>query len=169
LGFAVSIRKTIFIFIYNIILNLYFIKTTFRNINIYSATVPDRMHHLDLGLFAYQITFTYEILKLQNDNGNILINKIDRHLAEILHFSDLKIFSNGLKSIARLTANEYRNLMKVMIFVIDNLYDTNDDEVENFISNYDLVKLYQYWNEMYILSRSEEFSESDLVIFNVSK
>jgi hypothetical protein len=137
-----------------------------RNINIYLATVPDRMHHLDLGLFVYQITFTCEILKLQH--GNTLVNEIDRRLAAIPRFPDLKIFSNGL-SIARLTANEYRSLMKVMIFVVDNLYDSNDDELENFISNYDLVKLYQYWNEMYILSRSEEFSESDLIKFNVSK
>ena len=127
------------------------------------------MHHLDLGLFIYQITFTREILKLQHHNGNMLVNKIDRRLAAIPRFPDLKIFSNGLQSIARLTANEYRNLMKVMLFVIDNLYDGNDDEVENFVSNYDLAKLYQYWNEMYILSRSEEFSESDLVKFNVSK
>lgn len=138
-----------------------------RNINIYLATVPDRMHHLDLGLFAYQITFTCEILKLQH--GNILVDKIDRRLAAIPRFPDLKIYSNGLQSIARLTANEYRSLMKVMIFVIDNLYDENDDTVENFVSNYDLTKLYQHWNEMYILSRLEEFSESDLVKFNVSK
>jgi len=140
-----------------------------RNINIYLATVPDRMHHLDLGLFVYQITFTCEILKLQHKNGNILVNEIDRRLATILRFPDLKIFSNGLQSIARLTANEYRNLMKVMIFVIDNLYDDDDNTVENFVNNYDLVELYQCWNEMYILSRSEEFSESDLVKFNVSK
>ena len=140
-----------------------------RNINIYLATVPDRMHHLDLSLFVYQITFTCEILKSQHKNGNILVNEIDRHLATIPHFPDLKIFSNGLQSIARLTANEYRNLMKVMIFVIDNLYDDDDDTVENFVNNYDLVELYQCWNEMYILSRSEEFSESDLVEFNVSK
>jgi hypothetical protein len=140
-----------------------------RNINIYLATVPDRMHHLDLGLFVYQITFTREILKLQHKNGNMLVNEIDRHLATIPRFPDLKIFSNGLQSIARLTANEYRNLMKVMIFVIDNLYDDDDDTVENFVNNYDLVELYQCWNEMYILSRSEEFSESDLVKFNVSK
>ena len=127
------------------------------------------MHHLDLGLFVYQITYTCEILRSQHRNGNILIDKIDRRLAAISHFSDLKIFSNGLQSIARLTANEYRNLMKVMIFVIDNLYDEDDDTVENFINNSDLAKLYQYWNEMYILSRSEEFSESDLIKFNVSK
>ena len=78
-----------------------------RNINIYLATVPDRMHHLDLGLFAYQITFTYDILKLQHSDSNILVNKIDHQLAAILHFPDLKIYSNRLQSIARLTANEY--------------------------------------------------------------
>ena len=78
------------------------------------------MHHLDLGLFVYQITFTCEILKSQHNNGNILVDKIDRCLAAIPRFPDLKIFSNGLQSIARLTANEYRSLMKVMIFVVDN-------------------------------------------------
>jgi hypothetical protein len=28
------------------------------DINVYEATVPDRMHHLDLGLFHYQIEYT---------------------------------------------------------------------------------------------------------------
>ena len=126
------------------------------------------MHHLDLGLFIYQITFTYEILKSQHNKGNILTDKLDRRLVAILRFPDLKIFSNGLQSIARLTANEYRSLMKVMIFVVDNLYDEDNDAVENFVTNDDLTKLYECWNEMYILSRSEEFSKSDLVKFNVS-
>ncbi|GES74315.1 hypothetical protein GLOIN_2v1879550 [Rhizophagus clarus] len=53
-----------------------------------------------------------------------------------------------------------------MIFVIDNLYDENNNEVDNFVNNDDLTKLYEYWNEMYILSRYEEFSESDLEKFN---
>jgi hypothetical protein len=127
------------------------------------------MHHLDLGLFIYQINYTREIIKSQHRNGNILVGKIDHRLAAIPHFPDLKIFSNGLQSIARLTANKYQALMKVMMFVIDNLYDENDDTVENFVNNYDLVKLYQCWNEMYILSRLEEFSESDLAKFNVSE
>ena len=140
-----------------------------RNINIYLATVHDRMHHLDLGLFAYQITFTYDILKLQHSDGNILVNKIDHWLAAILCFPNLKIYSNGLQSIARLTANKYQSLMKVMIFVVDNLYDGDNDAVENFVSNDDLTKLYESWNEMYILSRSEEFSENNLEKFNVSK
>ena len=131
------------------------------------ATVPDRMHHLDLGLFRYQIIFTCDILKLQHVNGNKLVEEVDHRLAAISRFPSIKIFSNGLQSIARLTANEYRSLMKVMIFVIDNLYDENNNEVDNFVNNDDLAKLYEYWNEMYILSRYEEFSESDLEKFNV--
>lgn len=131
------------------------------------ATVPDRMHHLDLGLFRYQIIFTCDILKSQHVNGNKLVEEVDRRLAAIPRFPGIKIFSNGLQSIARLTASEYRSLMKVMIFVIDNLYDENNNEVDNFVNNDDLTKLYKYWNEMYILSRYEEFSESDLEKFNV--
>ena len=59
--------------------------------------------------------------------------------------------------------------MKVMIFVVDNLYDENDDEVDDFIDNNDLTELYEKWNEMYILRRYEEFSENDLAKFKVSK
>ncbi|GES83525.1 hypothetical protein GLOIN_2v1783703 [Rhizophagus clarus] len=136
------------------------------NINIYLATVPDRMYHLNLGLFRYQIIFTCDILKSQHVNGNKLVEEVDYRLAAIPRFSGIKIFSNGLQSIARLTASEYRSLMKVMIFVIDNLYDENNNEVDNFVNNDDLTKLYEYWNEMYILSRYEEFSESDLEKFN---
>jgi hypothetical protein len=59
--------------------------------------------------------------------------------------------------------------MKVMVFVVDNLYDENDDEVDDFVYNDDLTELYEKWNEMYILSRYEEFSENDLANFKVSK
>ena len=83
------------------------------NINIYDATVPDRMHHLDLGLFQYQIDYTRKLL---NQYKKSLVDEIDRRLAKIPRFPGLKIFTNGTQSIARLTANEYRDLMKVMIF-----------------------------------------------------
>jgi len=56
-----------------------------------------------------------------------------------------------------------------MLFVVDNLYDENEDGIDNFIDNDDLTELYEKWNEMYILSRYEEFSESDLKKFEVSK
>src|SRR5689334_5425351 len=102
------------------------------------------MHYLDLGLFRYQVDFTCEILKLQHNSA--LVDEINHRLSEMPCYQFLKMFSNGLH--ARLTANEYRNLMKVMVFVVDNLYAGNDKNVNNFISNDDLVKLYVSWNEM---------------------
>ena len=135
------------------------------DINIYEATVPDRMHHLDLGLFHYQIEYTRELLRRQHDRS--LVDELDRRLAAIPRFPGIKIFANGLQSISRLTANEYRNLMKIMIFVLDNLYDANINNIENFTSNKNLVKLYESWNIMYMMSRYEVFKESDLEKFQV--
>jgi hypothetical protein len=135
------------------------------DINIYEATVPDRMHHLDLGLFRYQIEYTRELLKMQH--GRSLVDELDRRLAAIPRFPGIKIFANGLQSISRITANEYRNLMKVMIFVVDNLYDANINNIENFTNNKTLVKLYESWNKMYVMSRYEVFKESDLRTFQV--
>ena len=126
--------------------------------NIYEATVIDRMHHLDLGLFIYQITYTLELLK--SLFGASTLNKVDNRLANIPRYSGLKIFKNGIQSLARLTANEYRNLMKVMIFVLDDI--TEDREI-----NKKLLKLFEDWNCMYLISRYEEFSESDLENFEV--
>lgn len=123
------------------------------------------MHHLDLGLFHYQIEYTREILK--NMQGNSLLDEMDRRLSNIPRYMGLKIFSRGIQSIARFTADEYRNLMKVMVFVIDNLYNNNVRNIEFFVENTELTILYQEWNEMYIISRYEEFSESDLKKFKV--
>ncbi|RHZ79357.1 hypothetical protein Glove_149g63 [Diversispora epigaea] len=117
------------------------------NLNIYAATVPDRMHHLDLDLYHYQIEFTKGIL------GRSSIDKMNERIGAIPRYPGLKIFSKGLQSIARLTASEHRDLMKVMVFVVDGL-----------LSNY-LSEVYVKWNEMYILSRLEIFKESDLEKF----
>ena len=76
-------------------------------------------------------------------HGNSLVDEMDRRLAKIPRFANLKIFKNGLQSISRLTANEYRDLMKVMVFVIDNLYNENTNNIENFITNTDLAKVYE--------------------------
>ena len=116
------------------------------------------MHHLDLGLFKYQILFTSGLLK--NKHGVSILKTIDNRLANIPRFPGLKIFKNGIQSNAGFTANDYRNLMKVMIFVLDNLNISNTIQVQ-------LMKLYENWNNMYLLSRSEEFSESNVVNFEV--
>jgi hypothetical protein len=107
------------------------------------------MHHLDLGLYHYQLEYTKELL------GRSLIDKFNRRIAAIPRHPGLKIFTRGLQSIARLTASEYRDIMKVMVFVVDGLLNKNLSEV------------YVKWNEMYILSRLEIFKESDLEKFQV--
>ncbi|RHZ79615.1 hypothetical protein Glove_143g100 [Diversispora epigaea] len=117
------------------------------NLNIYAATVPDRMHHLDLGLFKYQIEFTIELLKKKKS-----LNKVNKRIADIPRHSQLKVFKKGIQ-LSRLTASEYRDMMKIMVFVVDDL------QIEN------LSEVYVKWNEMYLLNRSEKFKESDLENF----
>ena len=107
------------------------------------------MHHLDLGLYHYQLEYTKELL------GRSSIDKLNRRIAAIPRHPGLKIFAGGLQLIARLTANEYRDLMKVMVFVVDDLQNKNLSEV------------YVKWNEMYLLSRLKTFKESNLQNFQV--
>ncbi|RHZ78766.1 hypothetical protein Glove_156g75 [Diversispora epigaea] len=121
------------------------------NLNIYAAIVPDRMHHLDLGLYHYQIEFTKGIL------GRSSIDKMNERIGAIPRYPGLKIFSKGLQLIVRLTANEHRDLIKVMVFVVDGLL------------NNDLSEVYVKWNEIYILSRLEIFKESDLEKFQIQR
>ena len=144
--------------IYNSLLTFYFIN--FSDINIYEATVIDRMHHLDLGLFKHQINFTLDLLKEQY--GASILDKIDNRLANIPRFPSFKIFKNRISSLAKITTDEYRNIMKVMIFVLDNLNIGKTIQEK-------LLKLYEVWNNMYILSCYEEFTESDLNDFEVCK
>ena len=100
-------------------------------------------------------------------HGNSLVDEMDCRLIKIPRFNNLKIFKNGLQSISRLTANEYHNLMKVMVFIIDNLYNENINSIENFVTNTDLAKVYEKWSNMYKISRYETFKESNLSKFEV--
>src|SRR5438094_9018974 len=99
------------------------------------------MQYLYLDLYHYQNEYTRQLIKDQY--GNSFVNKIDHRLATIPRFSRLKIFSNGIQSIARLTASEYHDLMKIMLFVIDNLYNQNTNNTENYVENKYLAILYQ--------------------------
>ena len=95
MGSTVSLRNIILFpkYLSKLIL---FCTSILSDINIYEATVPDRMHHLDLGLFHYQIEYTRDLLKKQYDRS--LVDELDRRLAAIPRFSGLKIFANGLQS-----------------------------------------------------------------------
>jgi hypothetical protein len=92
----------------------------FKDFNIYEATVPDRMHMLDLGITKYLLEFTREYLQ-QKVSGRV-VKEMDHRLCAIPRYPGLIILKNGLENISRFTANDYRNIMKVIIFVIDNLY-----------------------------------------------
>ena len=49
------------------------------------------MHHIDLGLFKYQLEFTQEILK--KVGGTELQKVFDERLRQVPRFSGLKLFS----------------------------------------------------------------------------
>jgi hypothetical protein len=128
------------------------------------------MHHLDLGLFNYQVTFTRELLK--ELCGQVAVNELDNRLSSIPRFPGLKIFKNGLENIKRFTANEFRNMMKVFLFVIEGIIKKHHKETilsANQASKLDatLVNAYYLWNKMYLYSRREYFLESDLNDFEV--
>ena len=138
-------------------------------LNIYTATIPDRMHHLDLGLFNYQVTYTRDLLK--EWCGQIAVDELDNRLGKIPRFPGLKIFKNGLENIKRFTANEFQNMMKVFVFVVEGIiakYCKPLIEPKAIKRCNDaLVDIFYRWNKMYLYSRREYFSESDLEEFKV--
>jgi hypothetical protein len=103
--------------------------------------------------------------------GQIAVDELDNQLAKIKRFPGLKIFKNGLENIKRFTADEFRNMMKVFLFIVKGLIIKHHKEIiyVNQAKRYDeaLVNVYHYWNKMYLYSRREQFSESELEIFEV--
>src|ERR1051326_1575460 len=89
----------------------------FKDFNIYEATVLDRMHMLDLGITKYLLEFTYEYL--QSKVSNKAVKEMDHKLCAISRYLGLIVIKNGLENVSKFTANNYRNIMKVIIFIID--------------------------------------------------
>ncbi|CAB4414546.1 unnamed protein product [Rhizophagus irregularis] len=96
----------------------------------YDATALDRMHLQEIGLFPYMLNFTRDIIMHQS--GNQIIAKMDNRLATITPFSGPKILRNGYQQEARFTGAEMQDVMKIIIFVLDELY-TSDDIIKNQI------------------------------------
>ena len=138
-------------------------------LDIYAATIPDRMHHLDLGLFNYQVTYTRELLK--EWCGQIAVDELDNRLARIPRFPGLKIFKHGLENIKRFTADEFRNMMKVFLFVIEDIITKHcKSSIESKVAkrcDNALVDVFYRWNKMYLYSRREYFLEENLEEFKV--
>ncbi|KAF0504555.1 zn-finger domain-containing protein [Gigaspora margarita] len=87
-----------------------------------------------------------------------LINWTTDYSRNIPRFPELKIFKNGIQILSKIIANEYHNLMKVIVFVLDNL------DISEAL-NKKLLNLYEIWNNIYIMSRFEEFDDQNLKDF----
>src|SRR5215471_3977151 len=84
---------------------------------------------------------------------------MDLGLCAIPRHSGLIILKNGLENVSKFTANDYRNIMKVIIFVIDNLYDNYK---EGGIPCEKLCNVFYCYLTMYIKMRQESFTDADL-------
>ena len=72
------------------------------------------MHHIDLGLFKYQLEFTQEILK--EVGGTELQKNFDDRLRQIPYFPGLKFLSK-LGHLNVMTASDYRHIMKIALLL----------------------------------------------------
>ena len=117
------------------------------------------MHHIDLGLFKYQLNFTQDILKKVGETE--LLNNFDGRLRQIPRFPGLKLFDK-LGQLKVMTAMDYQHVMKIVLFALDDIFDT-----WNEITCSKLCELYIKFSQMYIMSRQESFTEADLKKFEV--
>jgi hypothetical protein len=118
------------------------------------------MHHIDLGLFKYQLEFTQDILK--EVGGVDLQKEFDSHLRQIPRFPGLKLISN-LGRLNVITAADYRHIMKIALFALDGIFE----ESWNQITCDELCDLYAKFGKMYMMSRKESYTENELKNFEV--
>src|SRR5688572_6164868 len=117
------------------------------------------MHHIDLGLFKYQLEFTQEILK--QVRGTELQKVFDDRLRKIPRFPGLKLLGN-LGHLKVATASDYRHLMKIALFALDDIFDE-----WNGITCDELCDNYSKFSNMYLMSRKESYTGNDLKKFEV--
>ena len=104
--------------------------------------------------------------------GSNGVAEFNSRLGMIPRFPGLKLFKRGLGNIKHFTAEEFRAMMHQLVFVVDGiinkLHNSKYSEHQAKKMDKQLVKLYVDWNQMYIFSRNDEFTESDLKTFKVN-
>ena len=118
---------------------------------------------LDLRITKYLLEFTREYL--QHKVNAKAVKEMDHRLCAISQYPGLIILKNGLENISKFTANDYRNIMKVIIFIIDNLYVNYKEEG---LSCKRLYNVYYMYLKMYMKLRQESFTDMDLVELQVN-
>jgi len=94
---------------------------------------------------------------------------MDTQLATITQFNGLRILKKGYRQDSKFTEGEMRDVIKIIIFVLDELYTTDDYSTDDeTISCKILIQFYIKFIKMYITSRQKQFNENDLKRFKVS-
>ena len=118
------------------------------------------MHHIDLGLFKYQLDFTQQILK--EVGGVDLQREFDNRLRQIPRFPGLKLIGN-LGHLNVITAADYRNIMKIVLFALDDIFDGPWNEV----TCDELCNFYAKFSKMYMMNKKESYTQNELKVFEV--
>ncbi|UZO02938.1 uncharacterized protein OCT59_021414 [Rhizophagus irregularis] len=93
-----------------------------------------------------------------------------QEIATITPFSGLRILCNGYQQGAKFTGAEMRDVIKIIIFVLDELYTNNDiirhrNDTENtsheFVDCKKLIQCFIKFVKMYITSRKEKLNEDE--------
>ena len=94
--------------------------------------------------------------------GGTGLQKIfDECLRQVLRFPGLKLLSK-LSQLKVMTAADYRHIMKIAIFALDEIVDE-----WNQITCKELCELYAKFNKMYITSKQKLYTENDLNKFEI--
>src|SRR4051794_29829475 len=118
---------------------------------------------LDLRITKYLIEFT--CMYLQQKVNNKAVKEMDHRLYAIPRHPGLIILKNGLENVLKFTANDYCNIMKFIIFVINNLYENYNESKILCKSLYDIFYTYL---KMYMVLQQETFTNLDLEILEVN-
>ncbi|RIA82859.1 hypothetical protein C1645_834702 [Glomus cerebriforme] len=86
----------------------------------------------NMQLYNNQIILQFTCALFMEDLGSIAVRQIDERLAAIPRFQRLTQFPEGLKTLKFYTADHYRTLMKVMVFVIEGLHAEKNDQLVDF-------------------------------------
>ena len=103
--------------------------------------------------------FTQDILK--EVRRTELLKIFDDRLRQISRFPHFKLLSK-LGNLKIATASDYRHLMKVALFALDDSFDA-----WNGITCDELCDLYSKFSKMYLISRKESYTENDVRNFEV--
>ena len=111
---------------------------------------------MDLSFFKYILDYTKELLYEQCESQ--VLQSFENRLSSIPRYPGLKIMKN-ISNITCMTADELRNIMKIIIFALDNLYNKYR---KPGINNKRLCQVYYKFLRMYLATREKSFDNDSI-------